>query len=102
MNYSEFKHLIKSLIFRIVVVSIFVAIGIFLSTNATVTNDVALNQLNGGDEAYLIQELYYKYKAIAPFVGTLLVIWAAYPPVKVIINKIKSVTETKENNNEEL
>ena len=100
MDRSEFKRLIKSLIIRVIVVGIFVAIGIFLSTNATVTNDVALNQLNGGDEAYLAQELYYKYKAVVPFVGTLLVIWAAYPPVKVIINKL--IKEKKENNNEKL
>lgn len=91
------KRIVKMIIIRTIAVLIFVSIGIFLSTNATVTNDVALNQLNGGDEAYLAQELYYKYKSVAPVIGAAIVIWTAAPIFKIIYNKIKSTKDTKEN-----
>ena len=96
----ELKKLIKSLIIRFIVVAIFVAAGIAITTNAIVTNEVALGQLNGGNEMYLALEAYNKYKTIVPFIGTVIVAWAIYPLIKRIFNKIKEMKETKENNNE--
>ena len=83
------KRILKLAITRIIVVAIFVSISIAISTNAMVTNDVALNQLNGGDEAYLMQEIYYRYRTVAPYIGTLIVIWAAMPLFKIIYKTIK-------------
>ena len=83
------KRILKLAITRIIVVAIFVSISIAISTNAIVTNDVAINQLNGGDEAYLMQEIYYRYKTVAPYIGTLIVIWAAMPLFKIIYKTIK-------------
>jgi uncharacterized membrane protein YjgN (DUF898 family) len=35
-----------------------------LTTNATVTNEVAINQLNGGDEEYIEAQVYNNYKNV--------------------------------------
>lgn len=86
---KKHKNFIKSAIVRIIIVAIFVSITIAITTNAMVTNDVALNQLNGGDEAYIAQEIYYRYKAIAPYIGAAIVIWAAMPLIKFIYNNVK-------------
>ena len=86
---KKHKKFIKSAIIRIIVVAIFVGITIAITTNALVTNDVAINQLNGGDEAYIAQEIYYRYKTVAPYIGAAIVIWAAMPLIKFIYNKVK-------------
>lgn len=40
-------------------------IAIFnLTTNATVTNEVAIDQLNGGDEEYIEAQVYNNYKNV--------------------------------------
>ena len=83
------KKALRSAIIRIAVVAIFVCVTIAITTNAMVTNDVALNQLNGGNEAYIAQEIYYKYTAVVPYIGTLIVIWAAMPLFKIIYTKVK-------------
>ena len=88
MGYKKNKHLVSALI-RLIVVIIFVCITISLTTNTVITNEVALNQLNGGDEYYLLQEIYYRYKAIAPYIGAVLVIWASVPIIKIIYKHIK-------------
>lgn len=78
------KKAIRSVIIRIIVVAIFIGVTIAITTNAMVTNDVALGQLNGGDEAYIAQEIYYKYKTVAPFIGTVIILWAAMPLFKIL------------------
>lgn len=82
------RKLLSSVIIRLIVVIIFVCVTITISTNATVTNEVAIGQLNGGNEAYLAQEIYYKYKAIAPYIGAVVIIWAAMPLLKIIYKQI--------------
>lgn len=86
------KRLISSII-RVVVVAIFVCAAIAITTNATITNEIAVNQLNGGDEAYIMQELYYKYKAVVPFVGTVIVILSAIPLIKIVYQIFKNKGE---------
>lgn len=86
------KRLISSII-RIVVVAIFVSAAIAITTNTTITNEIAVNQLNGGDEAYIMQELYYKYKTVVPFVGTVIVILSAIPLIKIVYQIFKNKGE---------
>lgn len=50
-----------------------------LTTNATVTNEMAIDQLNGGDEEYVEAQMYNNYKnvlivAITAIVSTVIVI----------------------------
>lgn len=89
------RKLIRSMIIRLIVVVIFVCVTITISTNAIVTNEVALSQLNGGGEAYLAQEIYYKYKAVAPYIATIIIIWAAIPLFKIIYNHISKKIKEK-------
>ena len=48
--------------FIIAMLSIIVGVVISLTTNATITNDIAIEQLNGGDEAYLAMQAYNQYR----------------------------------------
>lgn len=89
------KRLISSIIL-IAVVSIFVAAAIAITTNATITNEIAVNQLNGGDEAYIMQELYNKYRIVVPAVGAMLIILSAIPFIKTVYQIF--IKNTKENN----
>lgn len=90
------KRLIRSIIL-IAVVSIFVGAAIAITTNATITNEIAVNQLNGGDEAYIMQELYNKYRIVVPAVGAMLIILSAIPFIKTVY-QIFITKNTKENN----
>lgn len=86
---KQHKRALRSAIIRVIVIAIFIGVTIAITTNATVTNEVALNQLNGGNEAYLAQEIYYAYKNIAPFIGGIIIIWAAMPIFKIIYKHLK-------------
>lgn len=92
------RNLLLSAIIRLVVVMVFVYVIIVISKNAIVTNEVALGQLNGGNEAYLAQEIYYKYKSIAPYIGAGVIIWGAIPLIKIIYKHI--IKKSKEKTNE--
>ena len=48
------------------------AIAVGLSTRAPVTNEVALAQLNGGDEAYIAMQAYNQYKNVAIAAGSII------------------------------
>ena len=48
----------------IILLSFIVGAAMSLTTNSTVTNEVAIEQLNGGDEAYLAMQAYNQYKGI--------------------------------------
>ena len=99
MNYSELKPFIKSFVIRLVIAIAFVAVARYLTTNVILTNDIALGQLNGGDEAYIAWELYNKYRNVAEYICYAIVIAMMYNPTKRLINKIISINK-KENNNE--
>lgn len=48
----------------IIILSITVGIITSITTNATISNDIAIDQLNGGDEAYLAMQGYNQYRDI--------------------------------------
>ena len=48
--------------FIIAMLAIVVGVVASLTTNATVTNDIAIDQLNGGDEVYLAMQAYNQYR----------------------------------------
>lgn len=50
--------------FTIVMLAIIVGAVASLTTNATVSSDIAIDQLNGGDEAYLAMQGYNQYRDI--------------------------------------
>lgn len=90
----------KKLIIIIAVLAILTmaaAIFVNLTTNATITNDVAMNQLNGGDEAYIILQAYQQYKNIATtalcMLGTLTITFISIAFYNII--KIKNNKNTK-------
>lgn len=66
----------NKLVFRfIVIIAVFAtiaAIAIGLSTSAPVSNEVALAQLNGGDEAYITMQAYNQYKNVAIAAGSII------------------------------
>lgn len=46
----------------IAILSLAIGAVISLTTNATISNDIAIDQLNGGDEAYLAMQAYNQYR----------------------------------------
>ena len=87
------RRLIRSTIIRVAVVAVFATAALAITTNATITNDIAIAQLNGGDDAYLAMQAYSVYQRVEPVVGTLLTVWAAFPIIKLIYNKIKETSK---------
>ena len=100
MESKEFKKLVKQIIVRVFVVALFIFVTAFITLNATVTNDIALEQLNGGNEGYLMNEAYNTYKTIFPYISAALFVWVAYAPIKTIYIRYKEIK--KENNNENI
>ena len=102
----ELKKLIKSIIIRFIIAVIFISILNYFATNAIVNNEVALGQLNGGNEGFIAHELYNKYRAASPFINSILVMMIMTPCFKALAKEIrhkkelKEMKETKENNNE--
>lgn len=99
MKYSELKCALKSFVIRLIIAIVFVTVARYLTTNVILTNDIALGQLNGGDEGYIAWELYNKYRNIAEYICYAIVIVMMYNPTKRLINKIISINK-KENNDE--
>lgn len=102
MELQEFHKLVKAILVRVFVVAIFVIVGTLITTNATIANDMALGQLNGGNEGYLMFEIYKTYKATLPYISAALFVWVAYLPIKTFYKKYKELKNTKENNNENI
>lgn len=50
--------------FIIALLAIIVGVVTSLTTNATISNDIAIDQLNGGDEAYLAMQAYNQYRDV--------------------------------------
>lgn len=51
--------------FIIAILAIIVGVVTSLTTNASITNDVAIEQLNGGDEEYLAMQAHNQYREVA-------------------------------------
>lgn len=67
MNKLAFRFIVMIVAFATIA-----AIAIGLSTSAPVTNEVALAQLNGGDEAYIAMQAYNQYKNVAIAAGSII------------------------------
>lgn len=76
-------------IIKLVAVAIIVWTIIALTTSDPFTNTVAINQLNGGNEAYLASQVYYQYKDMASVIGTIVIVLAAMPIIKIIYTTLK-------------
>ena len=96
---KELKPILKSFVIRLIFAIIFIVALRYLTTNVILTNDIALGQLNGGDESYIAWELYNKYKNIVEYICYAIVVVMMYNPTKRLIQKIISINK-KENNNE--
>lgn len=48
--------------FIIAMLAIIVGVIASLTTNASISNDIAIDQLNGGDESYLAMQAYNQYR----------------------------------------
>lgn len=48
----------------IIILSITIGVITSVTTNATISNDITIDQLNGGDEAYLLMQGYDQYRDI--------------------------------------
>jgi hypothetical protein len=72
------------------VVVIALTFVIALTTNATITNEIAVDQLNGGDEAYIAMQAYTQYKntlvTIASAITILIVVLVTVITIKTINN----------------
>ena len=71
----------KLTILALILTIVLVPIGVIynLTTNATVTNEMAIDQLNGGDEEYIEAQVYNNYKnvlivAIAAIVSMVVIV----------------------------
>jgi hypothetical protein len=76
-------------IITLVAVAIIVWTIIALTTSDPFTNAVAINQLNGGNEAYLASQIYYQYKDMASVIGIIIIVLAAMPIIKIIYTTLK-------------
>jgi hypothetical protein len=81
------KKLIRKAIIRAIVVITLVVVIASISTNAIVSNNVALGQLNGGDEGYLIHELYNKYRSGISIIIAISIGLAIFPIIKIFTMK---------------
>jgi hypothetical protein len=72
------------------IIAITLTVLIACSTNAVITNDIAIDQLNGGNEAYIVMQAYTQYKntlvTIASAVTVLIVILVTIITIKTIKN----------------
>lgn len=62
--------------FVILILSFIVSMVTAFTTNATITNDIAIDQLNGGDEAYLAMQAYNQYRTIIYGVSSCIIVIA--------------------------
>lgn len=90
----ELKHAIKSFVIRLIIAIIFVSIARYATTNVILTNDIALGQLNGGNEAYIAWETYNKYRNIARYICYAIVFVMMFGPTKTLIGAIISKLKT--------
>lgn len=71
-------------------VAIILTVLIAFTGNATVTNDIAIDQLNGGNEAYIAMQAFSQYRntlvTIASVVSALIVILVSIITLKTINN----------------
>ena len=76
-------------IIRLITIAVIVYVAITITTGGPLNNAVAINQLNGGNEAYIASQIYYQYKDVASVIGTIIIIVAAMPIIKTIYTILK-------------
>lgn len=76
-------------IIKLVAIAIIVWIIGAITTGGPLNNAIAINSLNGGNEAYIASQIYYQYKDMVSVIGTIIIILAAMPIIKIIYTTLK-------------
>lgn len=80
-------------IMLVVITALAVSATIAVISSSPINNQIAVDQLNGGDEAWYTWRFYTVLRNVAPAVGSVVVLCSAIPLVKIIITWIKEKTK---------